>query len=95
VAVAFAITETAAIGFYPPLLVSRLCGFSAARHLAQSYLAGAAAFALSFGVASLLFAAGEGPVALALRLALWGAIVLPLGLVLILPRAQMRRLLPI
>ena len=95
VALAFAITETVAIGLYPPLLVSRLLGFSAARHLAQSYLAGALAFAVSYGVASVLFGAGEGPVTLALRLALWSAIVLPLGLLLILPRAQVRRLLPI
>ena len=68
VALAFAITETVAIGLYPPLLVSRLFGFGAARHLAQSYLAGAIAFAVSYGVASVLFAAGEGPVTLALRL---------------------------
>jgi O-antigen/teichoic acid export membrane protein len=92
VALAFAITETAAIGLYPPLLVSRLFGFGAARHLAASYLAGALAFALSFGVASALFGGAASPVALALRLLVWAAIVLPLGLLLILPREQLRRL---
>jgi O-antigen/teichoic acid export membrane protein len=93
VALAFAITETVAIGLYPPLLVSRLFGFGAARHLAGSYLAGAVAFALSYGVARALFGgAAEGPVALALRLLVWAAIVLPLGLLLILPREQLRRL---
>jgi O-antigen/teichoic acid export membrane protein len=93
VALAFAITETAAIGLYPPILVSRLFGFGAVRHLASSYLAGAVAFALSYGVASALFAGmADRPVTLALRLVLWAAIVGPLGLLLILPREQLRRL---
>ena len=93
VALAFAITETAAIGLYPPLLVSRLFGFGAAGHLARSYLAGGVAFALSYGVASALFGgAAEGIIGLALRLLVWAAIVLPLGLVLVLPREHLRRL---
>ena len=92
VALAFAITETVAIGLYPPLLVSRLFHFSATQHLLRSYLAGGVAFALSYGVASALFSATQGPVQIALRLALWSAIVLPLGALLILPREQHARL---
>jgi hypothetical protein len=93
VALAFAITETAAIGLYPPLLVGRLFGFGAARHLLRSYAAGALAFALSYGMAAaLLDGIAPNPITIALRLAAWSVVVLPLGLLLILPRAQLRRL---
>lgn len=93
VALAFAITETIAIGLYPPFLVDMLFGFGAMRHLLASYAAGGLAFALSFGVASALLHAGPiGFVALGVRLALWGIIVLPLAALMVLPRAPYGRL---
>lgn len=93
VASAFAITETAAIGVYPTLLVERRFGFGAARHLAQSYLAGLAAFVLSYAMAEMLFReAAPEPVPLAIRIAVWAALVLPVALLVVLPREQRRRL---
>ncbi len=93
VALAFAVTETVAIGLYPPILVRLLFGFGAARHLLLSYLAGGLAFALSFGVASLLFGSPAiGAVALAVRLVAWSVIVLPLAALLVVPRAPYARL---
>jgi O-antigen/teichoic acid export membrane protein len=93
VALAFAITETAAIGIYPPILVERLMGFGAARHVGMSYLACAVAFALSYGVAEAVFRdAPAAPVTLVLRIALWAVVVLPAGLFMALPREQRHRL---
>jgi O-antigen/teichoic acid export membrane protein len=93
VALAFAVTETVAIGLYPPILVSMLFGFGVVRHLALSYLAGGLAFALSFGVASVLFGGAviSAP-ALVVRLLVWSAIVLPLAALLVLARAPYARL---
>lgn len=92
VALAFAITETIAIGLYPPILVSMLFRFGAVRHLLLSYLAGGIAFAVSYGTASALFPSPEiGPLALAARLAAWTAIVLPPAALVMLPREQRAR----
>ena len=93
VALAFAVTETVAVGLYPPILVERLFGFSALRHLGESYFVGAVVFALSYGVADALFAGVPArPLALALRVAVWAIVALPAALVVVLRREHRRRL---
>jgi O-antigen/teichoic acid export membrane protein len=93
VALAFAITETAAIGLYPPIVVSRTFHFGAARHLGESYLAGALAFAVSYGAAAALFAGmAPHPLSILLRLLAWAACALPSSVFLVLSREQRRRL---
>ncbi len=91
IALAFAITETLAIGIYPPLMVGKLFGFPAARQLGQSYLAAGGGFLLSYAVARILFTADLGAVALGLRLAIWAAVVGPFCVALLVPRAHRAR----
>jgi O-antigen/teichoic acid export membrane protein len=93
VASAFAFTELVGIGLYPPYVVQRQFRFSAFSHLLHSLLIGGCAFALSYAVAHLLFANVQlGFVQLVVRLAIWAAVVLPPGIVLILRRGQRTRL---
>jgi O-antigen/teichoic acid export membrane protein len=94
VALALAITETLGIGIYSPVAVGNLFRFGALQHVATSYLAGACALALSYIVARQLFGGAEiGVVGLGIRLAAWGAIVSPLGIMCALSSAQRARLL--
>jgi O-antigen/teichoic acid export membrane protein len=94
VAAAYAFTEVVGIGLYPPLMVKRRFGFSAFRHMLQSFLMGACGFAVSYAVAVPAFmdVRGGGILALAPRAVLWAAVVLPVGVLLIVPRAQRDRL---
>lgn len=102
-AVAFMVTESLAIGFFQPVVVNALFGFSAARHLLTSYAVGAGAFLLSFAVATPLFELSTlDPLGVLLRGGIWAVVVLPPGALLILPQgrrtqvfALLRRHLPL
>lgn len=96
VALGFALTETLGVGVYPLLMVERRFHFGAVRYLLNSFLTGAAAFALSYAVAWLLFHHAEiGLFGLALRAAVWAGLVIPPAIILILPREQRARLLAV
>lgn len=101
-AAAFAISEAVAIGLILPILVQNALGFSALRHWLESYAFGSGAFALSYAVATAVLAEPSGFLELAVRSALWGAIMLVPVLMLVLRapvltvlRSRMGRLLPI
>jgi len=87
-ALAFMISEAAAMSVFLPLVVQRTFGFGAAAFWARSYATGLAAFAVSYTVGEFIFSFGGegGLVVILLKVALWGAAVLPaVGLIILTP----------
>jgi O-antigen/teichoic acid export membrane protein len=94
VAFALAITETLGIGIYSPIAISNRFRFGALQHIASSYLAGICALALSYLVAWALFDIAQiGIVSLAVRLAVWSALVSPFCAICALSPTQRARVL--
>lgn len=90
-ALAFSICQLIALGVFLPLVVQRLHGFSATKHLLASYAAGLLAFALSYLAAITVFAFPvPGFAGLGLKGAAWGAVMAVPALLLILPAARRR-----